>query len=222
MIITLTLLKGALFGLMVSLSIGPVFFALIQTGIQRGYKQGISMSIGSLLSDIGYILLSYYGLAKLINTKENQLIIGVIGGVVIILFGIYSFLRKEVKEEDADKILNNPKKHGLKYAIGHNARPIVYFLKGFFLNLLNPFVLIFWLGAVVTTNSMFANKPNYYTLVFFLGSVIILMVCNFLKVFLGKKIKGFLSPKRMNSVNKIVGIILIVCGICLIIKVCLL
>lgn len=77
MIITLTLLKGALFGLMVSLSIGPVFFALIQTGIQRGYKQGISMSIGSLLSDIGYILLSYYGLAKLINTKENQLIIGV-------------------------------------------------------------------------------------------------------------------------------------------------
>ena len=56
----LVVIKGLLFGLLLAVMLGPVFFALIQNSIVKGTKAGISMALGIAAADISYIALMYY------------------------------------------------------------------------------------------------------------------------------------------------------------------
>ncbi|MDR2085035.1 MAG: TMEM165/GDT1 family protein [Bacteroidales bacterium] len=249
------LLQGILLGLVISISAGPSFFALVQIGIQRGFKYGLSMSLGITLSDLTLIIVSYYGLASYINANENAGIIGTIGGIILILYGGYSVITarkkkdkkiivtEEFETEEGNEYLkpipkpvskrkkeqaeNNPsvyvkKDKTSKFSkfFGPEAGVLTYFLKGYFINILNPVVLILWAGAVVTVTSMSnENTVRENVFVFFLGSIVMLLIFNILKVLLGKQIKNFLKPKVIEWINIIIGIIFAICGFILIIRV---
>ena len=49
-------INGLLFGLLLCVLIGPVFFALIQNAIEKGFYSGFFMAIGIALSDAFYIV----------------------------------------------------------------------------------------------------------------------------------------------------------------------
>ena len=123
------LAKGLILGFLLSLTIGPVFFALIQTSIQNGFKSGALMAVGIMFSDSFYILVTYFGISSL-NIQEHDLKmwLGIIGGAIMVIFGITTFFKKAMIRkniEDADK------------------RPggwFKYVIKGFALNGINPFV----------------------------------------------------------------------------------
>ena len=84
--------------------------------------------------------------------------------------------------------------------------------KGFLLNVLNPFVWVFWFSAVaVVAGSMGGNKVS--TIVFFgiiLGTTLTLEL---LKAWGAAKLKVFFNPKRTTVMNRCAGIMLVVCGI---------
>ncbi|MDL2238585.1 LysE family transporter [Bacteroidales bacterium OttesenSCG-928-K22] len=236
------LLQGILLGIVVSISAGPSFFALVQIGIQRGFKYGLSMSVGITLSDLTLIIVSYYGLATYISTDENTGIIGTVGGIILILFGAYSVLTAKKKttktitdeenfsSEENEYLKPIPKRESKRKKekkptkfnkfFSSDAGILTYFLKGYFINILNPVVLILWAGAVVTVTSMSnGNSLEQNVLVFFAGSIAMLFVFNILKVLLGKQIKNFLKPRIIELINIIVGIIFVICGFVLIIRV---
>jgi threonine/homoserine/homoserine lactone efflux protein len=52
--ITESLLEGIELGLLLSMMIGPVFFALITTSMDQGFKQAAILAFGVLLSDLVY------------------------------------------------------------------------------------------------------------------------------------------------------------------------
>ena len=56
------ILNGIVSGVVLAFLIGPVFFAIIQTSIERGFWSGVFVAMGVSLSDILYITVSYLGL----------------------------------------------------------------------------------------------------------------------------------------------------------------
>ena len=87
----------------------------------------------------------------------------------------------------------------------------MFLAKGFVLNILNPFVWIFWFSAVaIVAGNMGGNKVS--TIVFFtiiLGTTLFLEL---LKAWGAAKLKKFLDAERTVLMNKIAGILLMLCG----------
>lgn len=198
------IIKGVILGFTMSLLIGPALFSLLQTSIYTGKRAGVFLASGISLSDTTIIYLAFLGILQLLNTKSNFLIIGIIGGVILISFGIYTYLKKVIIDEEK-KLIRSPM-----------ANPITYISKGFFLNFMNPFAWFFWITAMVTVSANFDDK--YDVLYFFGGTIITVFSTDLLKVFIADKIKEHLNDKLLVRINRIVGIVLMGFGIILIFR----
>ncbi|MFA6923395.1 MAG: LysE family transporter [Bacteroidales bacterium] len=197
-------LKGLLFGLGLSILIGPVFFALIHTSIKRGFSAGFAFAFGIFLSDLTCIFLSNLGLSQFAYETKYKIGIGVTGGIIMILFGIYEFFYKDKIKEDVGVESLPPKK-------------IIYILKAFVLNTINPFVIIFWLTASGIVHTEYDSSAEIS--VFFLATLCTAISTDTLKAFIANKTKFFLTQKFLSWVHRISGILLILFGIILICRV---
>jgi len=203
-------IDGILLVFIVSLSIGPAFFATIQTGINRGFKYGAFFSFGVLLSDISLVIISYLIGARLFDDPKSKVFIGLIGGIILIIFGSVSWAKKP----DILKRRNINYKTPLK----QNSL-LAYPLKGFFLNIINPFLFVFWFGALGFVGKLAPEGELLRsTVIFFSGTFTITISADLLKSYIGNKIKNFLNPRKELLLNKIVGIALVIFGIALIFR----
>lgn len=91
-------------------------------------------------------------------------------------------------------------------------------IKGFFLNIANPFLIIFWMGIMsyVTTNYGLEAKS---VLSFFSGTMIIVFAADLTKSYVGDKVKEYIKPWLIGWLNRIVGIVLMASGVILISRV---
>jgi len=211
-----TIFQGVILGLMIAISIGPAFFAIIQNGISRGFKSSFFMALGISLSDIALITLCYLGSATFFDELSNKLFVGIIGGVILIGYGLYSLFKKP---DDHPKVKN--RQEGFLQKISSaDAGVLTYLLKGFFMNLLNPFLWVFWLTAMgwVSANAPEGKLLNY-AIAFFGGTIVTVFATDILKSLVGTRISNYLKPKNILWMNRIVGIALSIFGIFLIFKV---
>ena len=199
-------IQGIILGLTLSALLGPALFTLLQTSIHRGLKSGIFLAFGIFLSDVLVVYLALLGALQLINQKNNYIIVGVIGGSILIGFGIYTFLHKIHIDDDTN---------GIEIRV---PGPLTYILKGFFLNIMNPFVWFFWISAMVGVSATLAGDKNAI-MTFFIGTLLTVFGADVLKVFIAHRIKDHLHVKILVRVNHFVGIFLIGFGLFLIIRV---
>ncbi len=200
------LIEGAVLGLTLAFlfGFGPAFFALIQTALHRGFWQGILLAFGIFLNDLMIVVLSLLGSVHLIKGSENYKLLGIIGGSILVIFGIVTFMRKPV-------ISNN------REAEADNNHPAIYIGKGFLLNLANPFVWLFWLA--VTASATATYKADTYSLVvFFSMALAIIFSTDMLKVFMASRFKKLLTTSFLFLINKIAGAGLVAFGVFLIIR----
>lgn len=200
------LLQGIILGLTLSALLGPALFTLLQTSIHRGVKSGVFLASGIFLSDVFVVYLAFMGALQLINQRNNYLIAGIIGGLILIGFGLYTFLHKIHIDE------NN------KAIEVRVAGPVTYILKGFFLNIMNPFVWFFWISAMVGVSSNYGDD-KHGVMIFFVGTLSMVFGSDVLKVFIANKIKEHLKANILVRVNHFVGILLVIFGVFLIIRV---
>jgi len=204
-----SLFKGILLGFTVAIILGPAFFSLLQTSIYRGFKAGVMLAFGIFFSDFLLISLCYFGFMQIFDNPENQLSIGIIGGAILIVFGIVTFTRKPSL---GDRVNQNDDTKAKKPKI------IAYVGKGFLMNTLNPFLLIFWIGVVsfATTNYGLDHKS---LILFFSGTLGTILLTDFIKCYLAIKVRKFLNLHVITWMNRVVGITLAVFGLVLIIRV---
>ncbi|HNX44057.1 MAG TPA: LysE family transporter [Bacteroidales bacterium] len=199
------LIQGMILGLTLAALLGPALFTLLQTSIHRGWRSGVFLAIGIIVSDFSVLMLAYLGALQLINKRNNYLIAGIIGGIILILFGIYTFNRKIHFDEN-----NNPVETKV-------AGPLTYILKGYFLNIMNPFVWFFWISSMVGVSSNFGDD-KHSIMIFFIGTLSITFSTDILKVFAASKLKRHLNGKILLFINHSVGIILMLFGVFLMIR----
>lgn len=192
--------------MILTFSFGPAFFALINAGIREGYKHGAMLAIGIVLSDlflsVFISILIFFGLGSALNSAKAQDISSVVGGAILLIFGLTYFLKKSFKADDKEEAVT---------------QSTAFFLisKGFLLNLFNPAVWFLWLA-----NATAIGKTVHFSLVkmilYFLVILVIVLCLELGKVFLAGKIKHFLTVKMMNMINYVTGMALIIFGIVLI------
>ncbi len=202
-------LEGYLWGLTLALLLGPAFFALIQTSIQRGLKYGLLLAFGIFLSDILAISLVYFGATQILGSDPRENIyFSVIGGIIMVIFGTVTMLKKDDVTE--------ARKEGREVAKGPS-NPIIYISKGFFMNILNPGMWFFWMTVAVSITARFGAN-NKSALFFLIGMLLSVLSTDSLKCFISHKIRSWMSPNLILWMNRIVGIILILFGIYLIVN----
>lgn len=185
---------------------GPALFALIQTSIHRGLWSGFQLAFGIFLSDASLVALCLLGALQIINeTPENQLVFGIITGVILIIFGIFTFTRKvkiaaDEDSEDTDK-----------------PSALTFILKGFFLNFTNPFVWLFWILWVTTITSNYMGETRS-VIALFATTLLVILATDMLKVFGAYKIKHYVTPRFIQWINWIAGVGLAIFGIFMLVR----
>ena len=203
------IIDGALLGLLVAISFGPAFFAIIQTGINQGFKQGLFFAIGVLISDIVLVTISYLIGASIFDDPKSKVFVGLIGGIILIIFGSVSWAKKP-------EIL---KRRSLNLKDIKAPKLFAFPIKGFFMNIANPFLYFFWFGALGIVGKLAPEgKLLQSTLIFFSATFIVTFSTDLLKSYIGNKIKNFLNPRKEIVINKTVGVALVVFGIVLVFK----
>ena len=97
-------LQGVLVGLTFAVLLGPAFFSLIQTSIHRGFRSGVFLAIGIFVSDLTALILAYFGATQFLgNDPRENTLFSIIGGIILIIFGTFTFIRK-VKNPSSEKI----------------------------------------------------------------------------------------------------------------------
>ncbi|MCC6283157.1 MAG: LysE family transporter [Saprospiraceae bacterium] len=206
------IIQGILLGISLSFMIGPLFFSIIEAGIAQGFRAGIAVAMGIWFSDVLYVAVvvsSVDLLASMTALPGFKIWAGIIGGCLLVAFGLGSFLTAGRQQKpgvvDAGK---SPK--GYRWQ--------TYWLRGFLLNTINPFTVFFWLsvaGAVIIPNGWNAWEAIY----FFGGMLGTLVISDTLKAYGARQIRRFLTPKHTFWVQKGIGITLLVFGIVLVVRV---
>lgn len=202
------IIKGCLLGLTFAIMIGPAFFALLQTSIHRDFRSAFFFAIGILLSDFLLLVLIYFGATQILgdDPKEN-VYFSVIGGIVIVIFGTFTFLKKVQQNGSGKKDMDSKP-----------SKPYVYTMKAFAMNTLNPGIWFLWMTIVVSVTANF-GADNYDVIYFLMGALMTIFSTDILKAFVAQKLKPLLKPVILTWMNRIVGLILIGFGIFLILRV---
>lgn len=199
--------EGILFGFTLTILLGPIFIALTQTAIEKGGRAGLTVATGVWCSDILIISSCYIFIKALSNIVENDAFnywMGMIGGIVLIIFGLGSFFAKI--DLDAER-----KKHTSLHYAG-------FWLKGFLVNTINPFTFIFWIGIISTYIIGRKISPNESFI--FLGSIMLtIFTTDILKVYGAKMIRDKLKSHHIMIFGRLAGVGLIIFGMFLIYRV---
>jgi len=192
------LLKGAQLGLILSVtfSFGPVFFSLLQTGLQRGFRSGAMMAVGISLSDMMYAFICQLGLSQLVENHKS--VISLMGGIIVVIFGIATMLKKTAAAAEA---VTEPQPRGTFRFVS----------KGFLLNSVNPSVVLFWIGMASVASAQI-EKSHAEAYVFLVGIIAVLFSADLLKVHFARSLGNYLNSRVLNWVNRGVGICLAVFG----------
>lgn len=196
------LLKGLTFGLLLSISVGPILFSIIKQSLNNGPRGGMAFVLGVSSSDIALVLISnvFTELFKSISNVKTE--VGMAGCAFLISLGIYFLFFKKVRVNEAGQQVFKFRKRD--YA--------KMFLSGFLMNTLNPGVLAFWIMASTT---VIGNTIQERILTFVICLTLVL-TADVAKVFLAGKIRNRLTPHNIHILNKVNGGILIISGIAMI------
>jgi len=197
-------LEGLGFGLILTISMGPIFVALVQTSIEKGLKPGITVGVGIWSSDfliIGATLYLVSLVKELVASETFNLYMGIAGGIVMVLFGFYMLWHKA-------SVSFEGKTYSAKNYFG-------FWMKGFLVNTLNPFTYIFWLGVIAT--QVFGRGVSLPNTIIFLGTIMFVIISSdLLKIAAANYIRKGLKLSHIDKATNIAGVFLIIFGIALI------
>lgn len=188
---------GMLAGFTMSLMLGTVFFALLQTSIHQGYRYGMAIAAGVVISDMCFLVL-VLGFDSTVSRLygEYKGIAALVGALALFILGLIQFFRKPPHPE-----------HGRR---GHlNAWQCA--AKGFMLNIVNPGNLLLWLIALntpVTIGLAFSGK-----LLFSIGGLAAIFITESLISWGAQKLRRWATPKRLQRLDQLVGSVFVLAGL---------
>lgn len=197
------IISGMGLGLLLSILIGPVFFLLIKTSMYDGFKSAMFLELGIGLSDVTCIFISYCGLVNYLQSPEHKFVISIIGGIVLIAFGWYTYTHKTSIQE--------------KVSLPRRDDYLRLILKGFVFNISNPSVIFFWIGAVSLAVSQYGGNSVHIG-VYFASTIAVVTGIDVLKALLAQKLSNILTDSKLALLSKVAGIAIILFGVVIIAK----
>ncbi|PIC86122.1 amino acid transporter [Sporosarcina sp. P20a] len=180
--------------------IGPVKTVLLNTGLKRGFFHAWAFSFGSVITDIMYMFLVYFGVGQFIEYPLIKIILWSFGCFVLMYTGIENLLTLNKIET------------GWKF--GKRVRLRTTMLTGFLMSLLNPLTIIFWLGIYGSILAKTASGSTEHQII--INSLAILsgiMIVDLIMAILSSGARKLLSDRLLIIVSIISSISMIGFGI---------
>jgi len=197
------IIKGLLLGLILSISLGPVIFAILKQSITNGRRAGYIFVAGVSTSDIGLLLIANIFTSIFLLVLDHKAFIALAGAGFLLLLGLYTLFFKKIKIESDE--MGEEKVFRKRDYLG------IYF-SGFLMNALNPSVFIFWFAwtAAIGASAAETNNPVQYKFLVFATCLVFLLLSDFIKVALASRLRPSLTEKNLIWINRISAIIILV------------
>ena len=193
------------FGIILALTVGPVFFVLLETSITKGFRCALTFDLGVILADIVFIFIAFFSTSKILDKVKDDPNLLVFGGVLLAVYGVISFIktsksyRKIFREHHSMVIKKNY---------------VELFFKGFLLNFINIGVLGGWIAVIILAKSITSSTKGI--IAFIATALTTYLLIDLLKIFLAKKLKKRLTPRVIFKMKKTVSLIILFIGVALI------
>jgi len=196
------ILKGLLLGLILSISIGPVIFAILKQSLTNGHKAGYVFVAGVSISDIILLFICNFFTSFFIMALSHKALIAMLGAGFLLVLSLYTLFFKKIifKEGELDKEKLLSKSDLLKI-----------FFAGLFMNTLNPSVFLFWFAwtAAISASAAETDNPLSYRIFVFGTCLLFVLLSDLLKVTLAGKLRSKLTLHNMIIINRVSGIIIL-------------
>jgi threonine/homoserine/homoserine lactone efflux protein len=197
------ILKGLLLGLILSISIGPIIFAILKQSLTNGRNAGFAFVAGVSFSDISLLVICNVFTTLFAIVLSHKSIIAMLGAGFLLLMGLYTLFFKKIQlESGGDQPIKEMRTRKL----------VGVFIAGYLMNTLNPNVFLFWFAwtAAIGTNASETNNPILYKVLVFGTCLLFVLVSDLLKVVLANTLRPKLTEKTMLWVNRVSGIIILI------------
>jgi threonine/homoserine/homoserine lactone efflux protein len=177
---------------------GSLLTFTLEKSIKSGTKAGVLISIGHSLLELVLVILIFLGIGKYLGTPPAQLTVGIIGGTVLIFFGV-NMVR--------DMYLGNI---SINFADKHDDKNGNILIGGALISASNPYFIVWWAAVGLGLIMSAYNKFGILGVVFFyLGHItsdITWYIC----------VSALISKSKKFINLRIYKIVIIILGFCLI------
>ena len=198
------ILKGVLLGFILSISIGPVIFAIIKQSLTNGKRSGYAFVAGVSSSDFILLFICNFFTSLFNLVLSHKSTIALAGAGFLFLMGLYTLFFKKMK-------LENMGIDGAHKTVSIKNLLSSYF-SGFLMNTLNPSVFLFWFAWTAAINTSADDTPNpvQYKLIVFGTCLGFVLISDLIKVFLAGKLRPRLTEKNLLWINRVSGMIILI------------
>lgn len=190
----LAVLYGLGTGFVFSLMLGTVFFALIQNSIDHGYKSGIVIALGVVISDMLFVSAAVFGTSFLPVIPHFAMISSLVGGVLLLSMGLVSILKD---------------KPNLKYPTTKLGNFSYYLVTGFLLNILNPLNFLIWVAVATRIKTEYLFDLNHQ-IIFFISCLAAIFSTEVGISYTASKLKKLFTVKVLKVINQVTGFIFVI------------
>jgi len=114
-----------------ALAPGPLFFAAVAHGAKSGARGGLFFSVGHTIVEFSLVMLLALGLHNLAKETSVKIVIGMIGGIALLVFGVLQIRETLVSKSNQHSRWDIPSKNPL--------------LLGLLFTGFNPYFILWWL-----------------------------------------------------------------------------
>mgnify|MGYP000028206611 CR=1 FL=1 len=192
------LYKPIILGVASAFYLGPAFWVLLETSLTKGIRAALAFDLGVIIADVGFITICYFGLSKTESLLEdNGQALFILGGTVLFLYGIVSWIKRGVYEEKTPLVKNIK---GGSFGLA---------AKGFLLSFMNIMVFLYWLFVATTLNAG-DNSIKFFS--FFSIVIASYFITDLFKIAFASRFSPLLTQKRIKSIKSVIAVILIIFG----------
>jgi threonine/homoserine/homoserine lactone efflux protein len=199
------LLDGFTVGLLLQVAIGPVFFFILNTSIQRTVVDGLFAVAAVTLVDYIYIALAILGVGQLLEKPRSKYVLGLVSSLVLVLFGVMMIV----------SINKTPVSDAPDAAVTSNY--LASFGSAFMLTISSPLTIVFW-TSLFATKAIEKGYSKRELVPFGFAAGLATLTFLGLSVTLLSLVKASIPMVVIGVLNVIVGALLIAYGIIRLVK----
>lgn len=197
-------LQSLLIGYSGAIMPGSLLTYTLDKSIKSGTKAGLMASIGHALLELVLVILIFSGIGKYLGTTTAQLVIGMLGGIVLVLFGAGMIKDIYLGKVSID-FKNEPDG---KYGYGN------ILIGGALISASNPYFIVWWaavgLGLIMNAYNAFGL---FGVILFYIGHIMSDITWYVFVSALISKTRKFINLKVYKIIIAFLGICLIGFGI---------
>lgn len=190
------MMKGLLIGIFASAPMGPVGVLCVRRTLSKGRWPGFATGVGASLSDIIYALATGLGLSFIVDVIKDPIVaywMKIAGGIVLLVFGVYTFLcnpstnMKQPKPTNPGSLAQN-------------------FFTGFLVTFSNPSIIIFF-GGLFSMFTFVLKDNTWPQIVGYISIVIGALLWWFGLTWLIDKVRKSYNMHIIKWLNRGIGIV---------------